>query len=327
MSVQTCLALAPGPVCGLQGRCSTNGVTCICNAGWSQSSEFSFYLDEAPSNATSSFLICDKSDTLLRLFYGIVIVSCVIVGVIHISVVKRWKAFRRLSIYFSYLFFSIVLSTWRLVHIDRNTAEDEITTVLFALTWFFGYATSTVFFNRYIYYMIARSKSLNLDKIPFLLHTQVILMIVDVVVLILFCSSAFVGSYSATKTIVKIYLVAYGMRNIYHFYAARFYIGIIVQDFKHLQHSLAKCADVEYDLDHNIQNLKKLQMVVYSFSVIFAFFYFTPLMWDSMFNLWKYFIPTQMTATCLFTYLVLRYMLKAKMTRPKESTELTTDVA
>eukprot|EP00924_Labyrinthula_sp_SR-Ha-C_P006530 snap_masked-scaffold_38-processed-gene-0.29-mRNA-1 protein AED:1.00 eAED:1.00 QI:0/-1/0/0/-1/1/1/0/399 len=170
----TCFELFPVGKCGNQGTCvvvdSPDNTTllerCECASGWSQSREMSlFFLDEEDI-VVNEVGLCTHNESVLTVLYALALVAGVIACVDQVVRIRKKKQVVRLFPLLLGFVLNIVLCAYKLSNIEEvNLGEDPLFTALVKNTEICFLASILISFERYIFYIIRRTKLGNQDLI------------------------------------------------------------------------------------------------------------------------------------------------------------------
>eukprot|EP00924_Labyrinthula_sp_SR-Ha-C_P006529 snap_masked-scaffold_38-processed-gene-0.28-mRNA-1 protein AED:1.00 eAED:1.00 QI:0/-1/0/0/-1/1/1/0/399 len=170
----TCFKLFPVGTCANHGTCvledSTENTTfqerCECEPGWSQSKEMSlFFLDETDIDVNQVGL-CTQNNSMLTSLYIIALVSTIIAFIDQVARIRKKKQVVRLFPLLLGFLLNIFLCAYKLSDFDGvNLGQDPLFTAFIMNTILLYLASVLISFERYIFYIIRRTKLGNQELI------------------------------------------------------------------------------------------------------------------------------------------------------------------
>uniref|UniRef100_A0A7S3PPN1 Uncharacterized protein n=1 Tax=Aplanochytrium stocchinoi TaxID=215587 RepID=A0A7S3PPN1_9STRA len=335
MALEGCLELKPGPLCGFKGIC-VGGAVCVCDEGWSQSTEFALYLDEDPraGNNSLSGLVCDTNNTILLILYGIGAFMSAVAFVFVASQIKKKSSLKRLAPHLTSYFLFFVYTIIRVTDIEKKIGQDSSSTFVWALMMFLSNVASLIFYNKYIAYQVASTRKFDFGhkskiRVDLLVQVQNIVVLFDFVMLALVVASGYIESFKIDRTLWKTYMFIYSVRNMYCMFADIYYPSILIEDIKKLVEIAGSTLNgvtkdsrqnrMVTSLRNNLRPLKYISSITFSYNTTSVWFNLNALYWDMWLNAYKYYVPMMMILHAVMSIAMGILMSKSRFRSSKNS--------
>uniref|UniRef100_A0A7S3V2B6 Uncharacterized protein n=1 Tax=Aplanochytrium stocchinoi TaxID=215587 RepID=A0A7S3V2B6_9STRA len=156
-----CLTLWPAPTCGFNGRCvpEENGTDefCVCDDGFSQSLEFSFFVDEPFLNSS----ICIYNENAVSRLYMVLVALAIFTSCMQILKLENQRQVRRQLPHIGYSVFITGESFYRVYYPDKALCGvDPVFTLVFSQCAVLAAWQGYIFLSKYLRYV---AKKVQLD--------------------------------------------------------------------------------------------------------------------------------------------------------------------
>eukprot|EP00924_Labyrinthula_sp_SR-Ha-C_P000750 snap_masked-scaffold_7-processed-gene-2.54-mRNA-1 protein AED:1.00 eAED:1.00 QI:0/0/0/0/1/1/2/0/340 len=264
--------------CGMFGQCED--ILCTCEPGWSQSTEFCFFLEDISSSKNFSLietLPCDTHFGILSFLYWVLAISLFLNIVIQLAFIRRFRQLKRILPWILSMAFNLIAAGIKLQNIRSvNFGEDLMVTVFFSLGYFFGNLGSSVFLYKFIFYqkrMISFS-----NRTQFILSNLTVAEYIgtmnDFIGALAQCALAF---YNSEET-----------RALYLMIGCYILVELMLNDSK----VLAIPSTLNKRLKKHFETLRRVRVAVVLFGVQTIFCCLSSLLSFVFLNMWKYFLPS-----------------------------------
>eukprot|EP00924_Labyrinthula_sp_SR-Ha-C_P006528 snap_masked-scaffold_38-processed-gene-0.26-mRNA-1 protein AED:1.00 eAED:1.00 QI:0/-1/0/0/-1/1/1/0/400 len=332
----TCFKLFPAGECSFHGTCvvveSIDNTTlqerCECKPGWSQSKEMSlFFLDEADIDVNQVGL-CTQNNSVLTSLYIIALVSTIIAFIDQVVRIRKKKQVVRLFPLLLGFLLNIFLCAYKLSDFDGvNLGQDPLFTALVFNTILLYIASISISFQRYIFYILKRTKLGNQELVK---RAKLFATISNYVLLsdFIIYQMQWVSVFMPRKTGYNVIRIFFGLtlfRNQYTNYMVYTLFGTITRDLRTylvLAKSSSKTTVLAAEKNYkfakkSLTGLSFLQKLCYFYGVMCFMFTFLPSIFPFIMYTLGYQVPLMFIVWSLLS-VVTTY------TRSKEKTSSTT---
>uniref|UniRef100_A0A7S3LRE9 Epidermal growth factor-like domain-containing protein n=1 Tax=Aplanochytrium stocchinoi TaxID=215587 RepID=A0A7S3LRE9_9STRA len=147
--MSSCLTLWPADACGKHGTC-VNATTCVCEEGWAQSKEFSFFVKT--DELERSF--CNFNQDLVQAIYIIILITSTICLILQVPPSLASKSRLKRSITWnSGIFFAFLYSAYRVGNPTAMYGFDVVFSFLIGNSLLCLANGALIFFSRYVHYL------------------------------------------------------------------------------------------------------------------------------------------------------------------------------
>jgi len=331
MSNITCLRFGnAAQYCGVAGTC-VNDTICECRNGWSKSTEFAFYLNQeefdignSNGDPNTNNLICDLKPELLKGLYGLAFSLTLASLIYQLRFVKKKKQVRKLSAYLVCSIVGMVFCLIRMFRLDKEIGEDVFVTFLWTVTHISGNISVLWFNERFISYQAKSSSRTRTPKYSpkNLQRVQRLLTFSHFLYGTFFFSISLVKAVTSKRRLFLTSLGIYSISCFYQIWAVGYLISYIIQDFNYILNEDSDAVHVMANdqfiksIETSKRGLRILYFCLTSYTLLMMIFYFMPIVSNSGYATYKYYIPLQLLVGMVWAIIVLAVWKHTKREGP-----------
>eukprot|EP00924_Labyrinthula_sp_SR-Ha-C_P006515 maker-scaffold_38-snap-gene-0.40-mRNA-1 protein AED:0.05 eAED:0.11 QI:0/0/0.5/1/0/0/2/74/428 len=162
---ENCLSLGPFGECGPRGTCvrenvsGSEGFGCVCDPGWFTPVEMGVYFLDKEEILFESAGMCTENEILLTTLYWFSLVTTFIALLYQLFNVGKKRHLYRIFPYLSGNVLQIILCSYKISNLEKSNIGDDFLFTFFVFNTFFLFLISvSVFFEKYIFYIIGHTK-------------------------------------------------------------------------------------------------------------------------------------------------------------------------